>query len=101
MSILNAIFGYNSITQTSKICLNVEYDFVIQRGVEIDRLIQVTWNMGDEETRRREINELIEASEVTGCQNLFIITAEDSEEVKLDDGKVIYVLPAWRWLLEG
>ncbi|MBD5355472.1 MAG: ATP-binding protein [Bacteroides sp.] len=77
-----------------------ECDFVIQRGVEIDRLIQVTWNMSDKETRRREINGLIEASEATGCRNLIIITGDNSEEIKLDDGKVIYVLPAWRWLLE-
>jgi len=30
-----------------------ECDFVVQSGVEISRLIQVTWDMGDEETRRR------------------------------------------------
>ena len=76
-----------------------ECDFVVQRGVKIDRLIQVTWNMDDEETRRREINGLIEASEATGCRNLFIITADTSEEIKLeDDDRVIHVLPAWRWL---
>lgn len=76
-----------------------ECDFVVQRGIEIDRLIQVTWNMGDDETRRREIDGLIEASNATGCQNLFIITADESEEISLDDNRVIHVLPAWRWLL--
>lgn len=76
-----------------------ECDFVVQRGVEICRLIQVTWDMGDEETRRREINGLIEAAEATGCDNLFIITSDSSEEINLGDGKVIHVLPAWRWLL--
>lgn len=44
-----------------------ECDFVVQSGVEISRLIQVTWDMGDEETRRREINGLVEAAEATGC----------------------------------
>lgn len=77
-----------------------ECDFVIQRGEEIDHLIQVTWNMNDEDTRRREINGLLEASEATGCRNLFIITADTTEEIKLGDtGRVIHVLPAWRWLL--
>lgn len=76
-----------------------ECDFVIQRGMEIDRLIQVTWNMDDDETRRREINGLIEASKVTGCRNLFIITSDSSDEIKLDDGRTIHVIPAWRWLL--
>lgn len=77
-----------------------ECDFVVQRGVEIDKLIQVTWNMDDDDTRRREINGLVEASEVTGCRNLFIITADSSEEIRLDNGSVIHVLPAWRWLLD-
>lgn len=76
-----------------------ECDFVIQRGVDIHQLIQVTWKMDDEATRRREINGLIEASEVTGCQNLLIITADSSEEIQLNDKLTIHVIPAWRWLL--
>lgn len=76
-----------------------ECDFVVQRGVEIDRLIQVTWNLNDDSTRRREINGLVEAAEATGCRNLFIITADTSEEISLDNGMTIQVLPAWRWLL--
>lgn len=76
-----------------------ECDFVVQSGVEISRLIQVTWDMGDEETRRREINGLVEAAEATGCDNHFIITSDSSEEIKLDNGMEIHVLSAWRWLL--
>ncbi|MDE6285708.1 MAG: ATP-binding protein [Muribaculaceae bacterium] len=76
-----------------------ECDFVVQRGTEIDRLIQVCWDIEDYDTRRREINGLIEASEATGCRNLFIITANGSEEITLDNGRVIHVVPAWRWLL--
>ncbi len=76
-----------------------ECDFVVQSGVEISRLIQVTWDMGDEVTRRREINGLVEAAEATGCDNLFIITSDSSEEIKLDNGMEIHVLSAWRWLL--
>lgn len=78
-----------------------ECDFVVQRGVDINQLIQVTWNMADEETRRREINGLVEAADVTGCDNLLIITVDSNEEIKLDSGAVIHVVPAWRWLLEG
>ncbi|MDE6079771.1 MAG: ATP-binding protein [Duncaniella sp.] len=76
-----------------------ECDFVVQRGVEIGCLIQVTWEMSDEETRRREIAGLIEASEVTGCQNLLIITNDSSEESITEGGQMIHVVPAWRWLL--
>lgn len=77
-----------------------ECDFVVQRGIDTHSLIQVTWDMSDEDTRRREINGLIEASEATGCHNLYIITADNSEEIDLDKGDTIHVLPAWRWLLE-
>lgn len=76
-----------------------ECDFVVQRGVEIHRLIQVTWDMSDEDTRRREINGIIEASQVTGCNNMFIITSDTNEDIKLDNGNVIRVVAAWRWLL--
>lgn len=76
-----------------------ECDFVVQRGIDIDRLIQVTWNMDDAETRRREIDGLLEASAATGCDNLHIITADHSEEINLADGRKIQVQPAWQWLL--
>lgn len=77
-----------------------ECDFVVQRGTEIEKLIQVTWSMKDDETRRREINGLKEASDVTGCRNLYIVTADESEEIVVDEGRTIHVVPAWRWLLD-
>ena len=76
-----------------------ECDFVVQGGTKIDKLIQVTWSLDNEETRRREINGLIEAAEVTGCDNLFIITADYDENIQLENGKEIRVISAWRWLL--
>lgn len=76
-----------------------ECDFVVQRGIDIAQLIQVTWDMTDEETRKREINGLIEASNATNCDNLLIITADQQDEIITDDGKTIHVIPAWRWLL--
>lgn len=55
--------------------------------------------MIDESTRKREIKGIIEAAEVTGCRNLTIITADTNEEIILDNGMTIHVLPAWRRLL--
>lgn len=77
-----------------------ECDFVIQRGATIDCLIQVTWDMSDEETRAREINGILEAAKTTGCTSLFIITADSSEVIECENGLQIQVFPAWRWLLE-
>lgn len=76
-----------------------ECDFVVQRGAETACLIQVTWNMDDAETRRREIAGLLEASDVTGCNELYIITADHQEEIMVESSKTIHVVPAWQWLL--
>lgn len=79
---------------------NAECDFVIQREDNVVQLIQVTWSMADEETQMREIKGLMEASSVTGCDNLLIIT-NDEEYVLVKDGKKIQVKPAWKWSLEN
>lgn len=77
-----------------------ECDFLVQRGTQIDRLIQVSWDIKNEATRQREINGLLSAAEATGCRNLYIITADTSEEISCDGDLTIHVVPAWRWLLE-
>lgn len=76
-----------------------ECDFAVQRGIDIVQLIQVTWSMGDEDTRKREIRGLLEASQATGCKNLLIVTYDDEEDIATADGEVISVVPAWKWLL--
>ena len=77
-----------------------ECDFVVQRGVDVISLIQVTWDMSNEETRSREINGIVEASKATGCMNLYIITYDSAEEINIGNDTVIHVIPVWRWLLE-
>ena len=77
-----------------------ECDFVVQRGVDVISLIQVTWDMSNEETRSREINGIVEASKATGCMNLYIITYDSAEEINIGNDTVIHVIPVWRWLLD-
>lgn len=77
---------------------NKECDFVLQRNECIIELIQVTWNMTDEETRKREIDGLIEASRATGCNHLLIITNDEEAEIT-EKNITINVIPAWKWLL--
>lgn len=76
-----------------------ECDFVVQRGSGVQSLVQVCWDLSDADTRRREINGLIEASIATGCDQLLIITSEASESIEVE-GKRIRIVPAWRWLLD-
>ena len=76
-----------------------ECDFVIQEGVKVTQLIQVTWSLNDADTQAREINGLLEASGATDCNDLLIITADAAEDTLSESGKTIRVVPAWRWLL--
>ena len=75
-----------------------ECDFVLQRNESVIQLFQVTWDMTDENTREREVNGILEASQITGCDKLFIITKEEECLMEVE-GKQIQVLPAWKWLL--
>lgn len=65
---------------------------------KVTRLIQVSYQMGDEETRRREIEGLLEAARATDCQELVIVTMETEAEWREQD-MLIRVLPAWKWML--
>lgn len=76
-----------------------ECDFVVQREECVTELIQVSWDVSDSETMRREINGLLEASKATGCDTLTIIT-KDEEALLTEGGKTICVVPAWKWLLQ-
>lgn len=76
-----------------------ECDFVLQREDAVSELLQVCWSISSPETRNREIAGLLEASEVTGCDNLTIVTNDEESEI-LDGGKIIRVVPAWKLLLK-
>lgn len=78
--------------------LSVECDFVVQRNEHIDELIQVTWDMSEESTKEREISGILEASKVTKCDNLTIITTEEESILEIN-GKKINIIPAWKWAL--
>ena len=75
-----------------------ECDFVVSEGDEVKRLIQVTWDMSDAETRKREFSGLLEAAKATGCRDLTIVTRdEEGEEIR--DGLNVKIVPVCRFLL--
>lgn len=75
-----------------------ECDFVLQREDQVLQLIQVCWQIEDNETREREIAGLLEAHMVTHCDNLSIITHQQEETIQ-QDGLTIHIVPAWKWML--
>lgn len=75
-----------------------ECDFVVSKGDEVKRLIQVTWDMSDAETRKREFSGLLAAAKATGCRDLIIVTRdEEGEEIR--DGLNVRIVPVCRFLL--
>lgn len=76
-----------------------ECDFIVQHEQRAKALYQVCWDMQDTLTRQREIEGIIEASRMTKCDNLFIIT-HDNEDTIIQDGKTINMIPAWKWMME-
>ena len=75
-----------------------EIDFIVRRGIKIQELIQVSYNLKDSYTEKREINSLLEASEELNCKNLFIITWDTEKKVMIKKKKIIFI-PLWKWLL--
>lgn len=76
-----------------------ECDFVVSEGTKVTRLIQVSWEMTDVETRRREFAGLVEASKVTGCRDLTIVT-RDEEGEEMSEGLSVKIVPVCRFLLQ-
>ena len=60
-------------------------------------MIQVTWEMSEAETRKREFSGILEAAKVTGCEDLTIIT-RDEEGEEIHNGLAIRILPVCRFL---
>lgn len=73
-----------------------EVDFVITGKGRKRHLIQVCWDMSDEETRQRERSALLGAMEELRVKQGTIVSWMD--EGSADGG--IEIVPVWKWLLE-
>ena len=75
-----------------------ECDFVVSEGDVAKRLVQVTWDMADVETRGREFSGLLKAAHATGCRDLVIVT-RDEEGEEIHDGMTVRIVPVCKFLL--
>jgi predicted AAA+ superfamily ATPase len=75
-----------------------EVDFVIREGMSIKKLIQVTYANSKDEIEKREVENLIKASEELKCKDLLIITWDYEGELEVESRKV-KCLPLWKWLI--
>ena len=80
-----------------------EVDFVIKKDKEIDQLIQVCYDITDQDAKKREIRAILKASKDLKCSNLLIINPDySSEEIAEWFGikKRVKFISLWKWLLE-
>jgi len=75
-----------------------ECDFVVSEGERVRSLVQVTWEMSDAATRKREFAGLLEAAKATGCRDLTIVTREEEGE-EVYEGNKVKIVPVCRFLL--
>lgn len=75
-----------------------EVDFVVKKATKIFRIIQVCFQI-TEENKKREFNSLVSASRSLKCNNLTLTTYDQEGEEKYK-GKKIKIIPLWKWLLE-
>lgn len=76
-----------------------EIDFVIKKGIEIDALIQVCYEMKTPEVEQRETKALVEAGSELKAKNLILLTWDEKREIQ-QAGMTIHVKPLGEWLLE-
>ena len=76
---------------------SAEADFVVCDGNKTLAVYQVSYDISNEKTRKREIRGCIAAAKATKCNNLFLITDHESETIE-EDGYTIQVIPVWEWL---
>ena len=56
--------------------------------------------IADRDTRKRETDARLALSDYQNVQHLQIVT-KDEEEILEENGKVIYVVPLWKWMKGG
>ena len=75
---------------------NVEVDFYIP---EERTAIQACYSMSDIQTADREIGALVKLHTFEPLKRAIIVTRDEENTIKADNGLTIEVIPVWKWLL--
>ncbi len=75
-----------------------ETDFLICNGNTVIQAIQVSYDISNHKTYRREIKGLLAAAQATHCKNLLLITDHVRQDVN-HNGFDIEIRPCYEWLL--
>jgi predicted AAA+ superfamily ATPase len=87
----NTLFYYR--TRNDK-----EIDFVCRQVHQVTELIQVSYEISNPKTLKREIAALTEAAGELRCNNLLLLTWDEERNI-VENNLTIEVVPIWKWLL--
>ncbi len=87
-----SLFYYQSTNQK-------ETDFVLREGTKVIELIQVSYDINDPDTYKRETKAIIEAANELKCSNLILINMDKTAEVQIADSKIKFI-KLEDWLLK-
>ncbi len=73
-----------------------ECDFVVCEGNRVVQCIQVSYDISNAKTRKREINGLLLAHRQTKCRDLLLLTDHEYQETEID-GLPVTVKPVYEW----
>lgn len=76
---------------------NIEVDFYLP---EQSMAIQVCYDLKDVVTVERETQALETLAEFADLRHLVIVTRDEERTITLQSGKIIRVVPVWKWLME-
>ena len=75
-----------------------EADFVVCDGNRAVGVYQVTYDIENPRTRRREVGGAVAAAKSAKCADVYILTDHHSETI-VHDGLTITVMPVWEWIV--
>lgn len=75
-----------------------ECDFIVREGLRITEAYQVCVSMQEEKTRQRELEGIRSAMKAYSLSEGYIITREETEDVKVEEG-VVHLMSFARWIL--
>lgn len=80
-----------------------EVDFVLKERSEVKQLLQVSYDVSDPGTKKREVKALVKAGKEIRCRDLLVITGDYEAEEKTRAGgtmRNIKFMPLYKWLLQ-
>lgn len=75
-----------------------ECDFIVREGLRITEAYQVCVSMQEEKTRQRELEGIRSAMKAYSLSEGYIITREETEDVKVEEG-IVHLVSFARWSL--